>query len=208
MKLLKAAEFILVFTGVFALGCWSGQVLAARAYQVIEERKLSGALHSVAAAHAAASPELSAVEPKPQKWGEGRVIGRLAIPRLGLSALIVEGVGDRDLAVAAGHIPGTSLPGREGNAAIAGHRDTFFRPLRLIRNHDTIEVTTLAGEFEYRVISTEIVEPGDTQVLMPTKTETLTLVTCYPFYFVGPAPRRFIVQAERLPAASQGVSKL
>jgi len=112
--------------------------------------------------------------------------------------MVVEGAGERDLKLAAGHVPGTSLPGEAGNAGIAGHRDTFFRSLRLIRKNDAISVTTSSGEYQYRVVSIEIVEPDDVQVLYPTKTEMLTLVTCYPFYFVGPAPRRFIIQAERI----------
>lgn len=81
---------------------------------------------------------------------------------------------------------------------MAGHRDTFFRPLHRIRKNDAITVTTLNGEFGYRVVSTEIVGPEDVQVLYSTKNETLTLITCYPFNFVGPAPKRFIVRAERL----------
>ncbi len=79
---------------------------------------------------------------------------------------------------------------------IAGHRDTFFRPLRHIRTNDVITLITSSGEFRYRVISTQIVEPDDVRVLLPAETETLTLVTCYPFTFVGSAPKRFIIQAE------------
>jgi sortase A len=100
--------------------------------------------------------------------------------------------------VAPGHIPGTPLPGQSGNVTIAGHRDTFFRPLRLIRKNDTMKLTTLRGEDQYRVVSTDIVAPDDIHVLYPTGRNTLTLVTCYPFYYVGPAPRRFIVRAERV----------
>ena len=127
------------------------------------------------------------------------MIGTLTIPRLGLSIVVLEDVADRELKLAAGHVPGTALPGSKGNAAIAGHRDTVFRPLRLIRRDDAIKLTTLNGEYEYRVVSTQIVEPTDIQVLSPTKIETLTLITCYPFYFVGPAPKRFIKKAERIP---------
>ena len=98
-----------------------------------------------------------------------------------------------------GHIPGTPLPGEAGNVAIAGHRDTFFRPLRLIRKNDTIILTTDRGEDQYHVVSTSIVRPDEIQVLYPTGRDTLTLVTCYPFDYVGPAPNRFIVRAERSP---------
>jgi sortase A len=112
--------------------------------------------------------------------------------------MVIEGIGKRDLELAVGHIPGTAMPGEAGNAGIAGHRDTFFRPLRLIRENDALSVTTSSGEFQYRVVSTEIVRPDDVRVLYPTKTEMLTLVTCYPFYFVGAAPRRFIIRAQRI----------
>ena len=126
------------------------------------------------------------------------VIGLLDVPRLGISVMVVEGAGTATLRRAAGHIPGTALPGEPGNAAISAHRDTFFRPLRNIRQNDVITVSTLAGEYRYRVISTRIVSPADIEVLDPTDTQILTLVTCYPFYFVGSAPDRFIVRAERV----------
>jgi len=99
---------------------------------------------------------------------------------------------------AAGHIRGTGLPGHSGNIGIAGHRDTLFRPLQNIRQDDVIMLTTLQGEYRYRVVSTKIVKPSDVDVLSPDGQEILTLVTCYPFYFVGPSPDRFIVRAERV----------
>jgi sortase A len=99
---------------------------------------------------------------------------------------------------AVGHIPGTALPGERGNVGISGHRDTFFRPLRNIQRNDIIILTTLVSEYRYRVVSTRIVSPNDVAVLDQNGSETLTLVTCYPFYFVGSAPNRFIVRAERV----------
>jgi sortase A len=128
------------------------------------------------------------------------LIGRVAIPRLGLSAILIEGDDARTLRRAVGHIPGTPLPGQPGNVALTGHRDTFFRPLRNIRANDIIVVTTLQGEYRYRVVSTRVVSPDDVTVLNSSADEILTLVTCYPFYFVGAAPGRFIVRAERLAA--------
>jgi sortase A len=125
------------------------------------------------------------------------LIGRIEIERLGVSAVVVEGTGDPVLQRAAGHIAGTALPGQPGNVGIAGHRDTFFRPLRNIRRDDVITVTTPHGAYRYRVVSTKIVSPENLSVLNPDGAEVLTLVTCYPFYFVGPAPKRFIVRAER-----------
>ncbi len=125
------------------------------------------------------------------------MVGKLEIPRLGLSVMVVEGVGSDDLKRAAGHIPGTAFPGQSGNVAIAGHRDTFFRPLRLIRANDTITLRTLHGAYRYRVVSTKIVSPDDVEVLNPVGRDTLTLVTCYPFYYIGSAPQRFIVRADK-----------
>ena len=126
------------------------------------------------------------------------LIGRIEIARLGLSVMIVEGADGRTLRRAAGHVPGTALPGQRGNVGITAHRDTFFRPLRNIQLDDVITLTTLQGEYSYRVVSTEVVSPEDIAVLDPTVGEVLTLVTCHPFYFVGAAPNRFIVRAERL----------
>jgi sortase A len=130
------------------------------------------------------------------------LIGRLDISRLGLSVIVIEGVRAATLRRAVGHIPGTALPGQPGNVAISGHRDTFFRPLRNIRRDDMVTLTTLLGEFRYRVVSTSIVRPDNIAVLAPTENQILTLVTCYPFYFVGPAPSRFIVRAERIAGTS------
>jgi sortase A len=128
----------------------------------------------------------------------GSLIGRIEIPRLGLSVIVVEGVDRLILRRSVGHIPGTALPGQPGNVGISGHRDTFFRPLRNIRQDDIITLTTLLGEYRYRVVSTKVVSPSDVAVLDPSENEILTLVTCYPFYFVGRAPGRFIVRAERV----------
>lgn len=126
------------------------------------------------------------------------LIGRLEIPRLGLSVIVAEGVGRLTLRRAVGHIPGTPLPGEPGNTAFSGHRDTFFRPLKDIQERDLITVTTALGEYRYRVVSTQVVAPSETAVLDNGEVEVLTLVTCYPFYFVGAAPERFIVRAERV----------
>jgi sortase A len=118
--------------------------------------------------------------------------------RLGVSTVIVEGTGEAALQRAAGHITGTGLPGQLGNIGIAGHRDTFFRPLRNIQRNDIITLTTSRGQYRYRVVSMNVVSPNDVAVLNPDGTEILTLVTCYPFYFVGSAPNRFIVRAKRV----------
>jgi len=134
----------------------------------------------------------------PPAIGPDGLIGRIDIPRMGVSVVVVEGTGESALRRAAGHITGTGLPGEPGNIGIAGHRDTFFRPLRNIQRNDIITLTTTRGQFRYRVVSMEVVSPHDVAVLNPDGNEILTLVTCYPFYFIGSAPNRFIVRAERV----------
>ena len=129
--------------------------------------------------------------------GAGEIIGRVDIPRLRLSAAVAEGDDDETLGKAVGHLPETPLPwDRRGNVALAAHRDGLFRPLEKIRLNDDIRVVTSRGEFHYRVARTHIVDPDDVWVIAPTATPTITLITCYPFSFVGNAPQRFIVQAE------------
>ena len=126
------------------------------------------------------------------------VVGRLEIPRLNVSAVVLEGDDDRALRLGAGHVPWTPLPDRSGNVGIAAHRDTFFRPLRRLVANDRITFATPGGDYTYAVESTEIVHPNDLQVLDQYSTPELTLITCYPFYYVGPAPMRFVVHARRI----------
>jgi LPXTG-site transpeptidase (sortase) family protein len=125
----------------------------------------------------------------------GALIGRVDIPRVGVSAVVREGDDSATLRHAVGHIPDTAFPGEDGNAGLAGHRDTFFRGLKDIRAGDRITMTTTNGILEYTVRDTRVVDPDDVSVLRSTGRSTLTLVTCYPFYYIGSAPRRFIVQA-------------
>lgn len=127
----------------------------------------------------------------------GELIGRVDIPRLKLSAAVAEGDDEKTLRNAVGHLPDTPLPWqRRGNVGLAAHRDGLFRPLEKIKMKDEVNVVTPRGEYHYRVTKTQIVNPDDVWVLAPTATPTITLITCYPFSFVGNAPQRFIVQAE------------
>jgi sortase A len=126
-------------------------------------------------------------------------VGMIEIPSVGLSTRVLEGSNSSTLRLAVGHIPGTALPGPSGNVGLAGHRDTFFRSLRKIKVGDEIRFTTMAGTFKYRVISLRIVFPDAIEVLNDTQQPTLTLVTCYPFDFIGIAPQRLIVHAEMVP---------
>lgn len=129
-------------------------------------------------------------------------LGRLEVPRLGLSAIVMPGTGRRTLRRAVGHIEGTALPGEPGTVGLAGHRDSHFRPLERIAPGDEIVLTTPAGEFRYQVGWTEIVRPEEVDVLDPKGEPYLTLVTCYPFDFLGDAPDRFIVQARQVAGPS------
>ena len=195
-RLLRVAQYVFAAVGVLALGYWATVFVSARLFQTREAHDFARELQAKVASERMASRSDSAKEGKEQRPREGAVIAELGVPRLGLSTMVVEGVEDGDLKLAAGHIPGTALPGKQGNIGIAGHRDTFFRPLRFIRKDDVIALTTLRGVSRYRVVSTKIVGPDEVQVLYPTGRDALTLVTCYPFNFVGAAPRRFVVRAE------------
>jgi sortase A len=126
------------------------------------------------------------------------LIGRLSIPRLNLLTTVREGTGDKTLALATGHIRGTTFPGQNGNVGVAGHRDTFFRGLSGIKVKDMIEFETMDSKYVYQVDSTNIVKPDNVGVLKAGRYPELTLVTCYPFNYVGSAPERFIVKARQV----------
>jgi sortase A len=129
---------------------------------------------------------------------ETGAIGLIEIPRLELSVAVLEGDDERTLRMGVGHLRETPLPGRAGNTALAGHRDSWFRPLRHLQVGDDIRLSTSEGTFLYRVQRTLIVEPDDLSVLAQDGSTALTLITCYPFTYIGAAPRRFIVQATRV----------
>lgn len=138
----------------------------------------------------------------------GEIIGRVDIPRLKLSAAVAEGDDDKTLGNAVGHLPDTPLPWhRRGNVALAAHRDGLFRRLEKIRLEDEVRVVTPRGEYHYRVKQTRIVDPDDVWVIAPTEAPTVTLITCYPFSFVGNAPQRFVVQAEMIGYVAGSVLK-
>ena len=160
-----------------------------RLYQSFEDREIDSILASGASLSAG---DQRVPRPAP---AEGSTIGRIEIPRLGVSAVIRAGSDARTLRLAVGYIPGTALPGEKGNVGLAGHRDTFFRKLRDINPDDEIRVTTKEGVFRYVVQRTSIVQPSDVWVLDATSYPALTLVTCYPFTYIGSAPQRFIVRA-------------
>ena len=186
-------ERVLLGLGILCLVWWGIASLQAARYQ--HEKRVD--LERIRAASPTVS-DSSVLAP-------GSLIGSLDIPRLRLSAMIAEGDDDATLNVAIGHLSDTPLPWHEGNSALAGHRDTFFRRLQHIRVGDEVRVSTVRGDFQYRVRETIVVGPNDVWILNPTDRTTLTLITCYPFNYVGKAPRRFIVTAERqTPRSSVG----
>lgn len=134
---------------------------------------------------------------------DSRLIGRLEIPSVGLSVMVREGVDSASLRKAAGHLPSSALPGDAGNVVLLGHRDTFFRPLRGIAQGDTIRMRSPREVFRYAVDSIRVESPELSWAVQDTSTPMLTLITCFPFDYVGPAPRRFVVQAHRIAAETE-----
>ena len=200
-RVLRWLECVLIAIGLISLGYYGYVTAESRLYQKLETRELDAILASAPALPAAEPGE----GPRRMRPVAGSAIGRIEIPRLGVSVVIRAGSDARTLRLAVGHIPGTALPGEIGNIGLAGHRDTFFRRLRDIRANDEIRLVTASGTFAFHVEATSVVKPRDTWVLNPTETPTLTLITCYPFTYVGSAPQRFIVRATEVP--SQGVSE-
>jgi sortase A len=203
---LRWLERALLLIGLLCLGAYAYAWADAKYTQYKEEKILEEALarQQAQATPAAESDALGAFQeaglPKPPRepGPEGSLVGRIEISRLGVSAIVLEGVDKKTLRRGVGRIPGTSVPGEEGNVGLAAHRDSFFRGLRDIRKNDIVTLKTVEGTFSYQVDWTEVVLPQDTHVLDETEGPAITLVTCYPFNYVGPAPKRFIVRARQV----------
>ena len=129
---------------------------------------------------------------------EGEKIGVLTIPKLQKTLPIYEGVGEESLKNGIGHIPSTPIPGQKSNAVLAGHRDTYLLGLDHLKNGDSLITTIQDKSFIYKIKKIRIVDKDDKTVIVPKPRSTLTIITCYPFNFIGPAPQRYIVEAERL----------
>lgn len=199
--LFRLSRWLLVLVGTMALAYVGLALLDARLYQDSESTRFDEALEHARSANATL-PLLRGEKVKPT-MADGSTDGRLPLARIeiraiGISAMVLEGIDGRTLRRGVGHVPGTPLPGQPGNVALAGHRDTFFRALRNIRKDDEIMLETVSGLYRYRVDSTKVVDAGEMQVLGKSEGAILTLVTCYPFSFVGPAPKRFVVRAREL----------
>jgi len=190
-----------ILAGIIALGYVVFTLIDTELYQTKATARFEEALK----APSGAVPDVTApgaTVPSvatPRISGSAAPIGRIKINSIGVGAMILEGIDDKTLRRAVGHVPGTAVPGQPGNVALAGHRDTFFRELRKIQKNDEITLDTLSGSYRYRVDLIQIVSPDDTQALNSSNEPILTLVTCYPFSFVGPAPQRFVVRAHKIP---------
>ena len=198
MRILDRARWLptlLLLAGLVLLGRWADVTVAAQRYQAEAERILEQLRARAHADHGAGRSGRT----RDQALAKG-IVGRLTIPRLGLRAMVGEGLSPRVLDRAIGHVPGSPFPGEPGNIGLAGHRDTYFRKLAGVRAHDLIRITTPDGEFSYRVVNTAIVGSHAGRLLRDQRFSGLTLVTCYPFNYLGSAPSRFIVRAE--PASS------
>jgi sortase A len=179
----------LIGLSLILLGLWLWIAIDSHAFQSDLARRL---------AHLARpGPPSRVAEATRREAGASGLVGRLEIPRLKLKAMIVEGTTDRALMRGVGHVERTAFPGEGGNVALAGHRDTYFRRLKKIADGDTIRVRTPDGDFVYRVDTVLIVKPDRVDLLGPTERPVLTLVTCYPFGWIGSAPDRFIVRASQ-----------
>ena len=185
----RVVPIILILVGVLCLA-WFGVHVAQRARS---QRQQQVALNREMSRAAAAPPSPAT----PRVPADG-VVGRLEIPRIHLSAIVAEGDDEKTLDTAVGHLPDTALPWEGSNSVLAGHRDALFRPLRNIRVGDDIRLTTPRGTFAYRVREMYVTTPDNLGVLAPTDDAELTLLTCYPFHYIGPAPKRYIVRAERV----------
>ncbi len=214
-RVLRVVQWLLIAAGVVLIGIWIGFRMHASAGRDADLQRFAEAREAARSTGSSPAPtpeqQLPADLPVDTTlWAEGRIeeyqasldadvdppLAILRIPVLELEVAVLEGTSELALNRGLGHISGTPLPGADGNVGIAGHRDGYFRGLKDIAIGDVIELETLDGLLRYVITETIIVDPSDVWVLAPTERPTLTLVTCYPFYFVGSAPQRFIVHAE------------
>lgn len=188
--LLRWIAYLLAIGGGAALGWCAAIVTDAYFAQRLARERLESMPRATMSAPAPSTARSSVVVET------GTPLGELSIPRLGLSVAVLQGSDEHTLGVGLGHIETTPLPGEWGNVAIAGHRDSFFRPLRNVQIGDDILLDTPRARVHYRVSSFRVVDPSEVSVIDPTRDAVLTLVTCFPFYFIGSAPDRFIVRAD------------
>lgn len=209
----KAAADLLILVGAAGVLVWAWGMFGTMLYQHVQknhfERELiehpanparpparvpgsSGNTGGAVLQPARTEPRLIGLV-SPRHWFEPDplVLGEIEVPRLDMSVIVREGMDDATLSKAAGHVPTTAFPGESGNFVVLGHRDTLFRPLRGLEKGDQVRVRTSNGDYRYRIDSIVVVAPEDVELREATR-PTITLVTCFPFDFIGPAPRRFV----------------
>ena len=189
---LRWMRSLLFITGALAVCYVALTLLHARLYQAAADNDLDKQMNATERGTGEHKASLPTTPPR-----EGDLLGRIEIPRLGMKLAILEGTTSQTLRLGVGHIGGTALPGATGNIGIAGHRDTFFRALKDIRTGDEIQIQAAAGLSRFNVDQIQIVDPGDVGVLAQSPESAITLVTCYPFHYIGAAPKRFIVHAHK-----------
>ena len=190
---LRWVAYLLVIAGGALLGWCAAMIADGQIAQWVARQQLEKTLSEPAGP--LNRPYLPLAKPSLVIPENGTPLAELSIPRIGLSVVVLQGSDEHTLRQGVGHIESTPLPGESGNVGIAGHRDSFFRPLRNVQLGDDIVLETPAGNVHYKVSSYHIVSPSEVSVISPTSDPVLTLVTCYPFYFVGAAPDRFVVRA-------------
>ncbi len=213
--LLGLAADLLLLVGIASMLLFAWSLLDGTYYQYTQKiqfaSKTAGAWVAGGSAGSAQTVALSDARPQPQAGiqllsnpfklpvklpaGDPLLIGELEVPRVGLSVMVREGMDATTLRRAVGHVPSTALPGQPGNFVIVGHRDTFFRPLRGLEKGDSIRIVTTRGRFTYAVESIQVVEPDGIALTAPASEAVATLITCFPFNYLGTAPRRFVARA-------------
>ena len=185
---MSSLERYLLLLATLCLGAWGGSTLDEWLFQRDAARRLDALAES-------GGRMAFAARTKALRSG---LVGRIQIPRIGLEAIVAEGIASRTLDRAVGHLSRTAYPGESGNVALAGHRDTHFRRLERLKAGDEVRMVTPDGTFRYEVERILIVDPERADLVAPALPSRLTLVTCYPFRMVGPAPRRFVVIARQV----------
>lgn len=183
-RLLRCIEYVCWAAGVLAVTWVASASWSSATFQTQQAKRL----------------EILRRGPAEQRLARrGDPFGEISIPRVGLSAIIAEGVDERTLRHAVGHFPESSTPEGAGTVALAGHRETFFRRLAQVRLHDLVKLETPHGKYQYEVVHTAVVDPQHVELVESSPQSDLTLVTCFPFRYIGRAPQRFVVQAVRIP---------
>ena len=208
---MKLTADLLILAGVASLLAFGWAMVDGAYYQFTQRHRFEAAISKAELADGSlgTAEEISPPEARPRSARPIRllqsllnlperdplIVGELEVPRIGLSVMVREGVDDATLRRAAGHLPSTALPGEPGNLVILAHRDTFFRGLRDLEQGDTVRISTTRATFSYKIESIQVVEPDGIDLTSPASEAVATFVTCFPFNYIGPAPRRFVARA-------------